>query len=287
MIRIDPAGAQPRDPAWQKWVAAARERRRKLEELGRASPESASKEIDEKFYKAQRVALLDIFHGKCAYCESFLEANQRTGDVEHYRPKGRVTELDGRLVYVEDPAGARRQHPGYYWLAYEWTNLLPACSACNRPGKDAAGSSAGKWDRFPVASYRAFTPEDLAREDPLLLNPWSDEPNEHLKFDTSTGIISWRSDRGKHTVDILGLNRRGLPEDRLRAVDRARAQFRSWTTAIQHRFPADGAREQVDRFIRGLEPYSAIGVLAMREEKDRMDTEWGSAFGSPPAGGGG
>ena len=40
-----------------------------------------------------------LFHGKCAYCETFYSASAPV-DVEHYRPKGAVS---------EDPS-----HPGYY-----------------------------------------------------------------------------------------------------------------------------------------------------------------------------
>lgn len=61
--------------------------------------------------------LEELFHGKCAYCESRYSST-RPMDVEHYRPKGRVAESEG--------------HPGYYWLAAEWTNLLPSCIDCNR-----------------------------------------------------------------------------------------------------------------------------------------------------------
>ena len=70
-------------------------------------------------YKADEVKrrLEDLFHGKCAYCESFYAA-QAPVDIEHYRPKGAVE---------DDP-----DHPGYWWLAMAWENLLPSCIDCNR-----------------------------------------------------------------------------------------------------------------------------------------------------------
>ena len=64
-----------------------------------------------------RRALEKLFHFKCAYCESSI-ANQ-DWDVEHFRPKGRVAE--------------REKHTGYYWLAYEWTNLYPSCTGEDGP----------------------------------------------------------------------------------------------------------------------------------------------------------
>ncbi|MEF9674035.1 hypothetical protein QNM99_25505 [Pseudomonas sp. PCH446] len=42
-------------------------------------------------------------------------------DVEHYRPKGAVSE--------------DASHPGYWWVAMDWDNLLPSCIDCNRKRK--------------------------------------------------------------------------------------------------------------------------------------------------------
>ncbi len=41
----------------------------------------------------------------------------RPVDVEHYRPKNAVADTE---------------HEGYWWLAMDWTNLLPSCIDCNR-----------------------------------------------------------------------------------------------------------------------------------------------------------
>ena len=57
--------------------------------------------------------------GKCAYCERSL--NGDFGAVEHFRPKGGYQ--------IEDEKYLRK--PGYYWLAYDWNNLLYSCSECN------------------------------------------------------------------------------------------------------------------------------------------------------------
>jgi uncharacterized protein (TIGR02646 family) len=91
-----------------------------------------------------RSVLFDAFLGKCAYCEVQFVLDQ-TGDVEHFRPKaGVVDEHDQRV-----------DHPGYYWLAYEWSNLLPSCSKCNRLTKTKDGRRVGKGERFPVMGRRA------------------------------------------------------------------------------------------------------------------------------------
>ena len=93
--------------------------------------------------------LTNVFYERCAYCESPLEFDRYLGDAEHYRPKGSVTwkkDLTSPKVKARCnlPDGSEIDHPGYFWLAYDWWNLVPACSACN--------SGAGKVDQFPVRS---------------------------------------------------------------------------------------------------------------------------------------
>ena len=75
-----------------------------------------------KIYKDATVksALEKLFHGKCAYCETKYEANQPV-DIEHYRPKSAYM-VDGKLT-----------KPGYWWLAADWTNLLPSCIDWSSP----------------------------------------------------------------------------------------------------------------------------------------------------------
>lgn len=157
-----------------------------------------------KIYKRPEIKQLlqDMFHGKCAYCETFYSAAQPM-DVEHYRPKGAVSEDDS--------------HDGYWWLAMKWDNLLPSCIDCNRKRKqitpvgdvrqvaliqngstDFSQSSVqatGKKDSFPITETgeRVFDPPNgaqdaltataspsLLKEEPLLLNPCADQPGTHL-----------------------------------------------------------------------------------------------------------
>src|SRR5258707_9682786 len=68
--------------------------------------------------------LVNVFYRKCAYCEfDYLPAAY--GDAEHYRPKGQVS-IDGAIVHIDG-----KPHPGYYWLAYHWKNIVPSCEKCN------------------------------------------------------------------------------------------------------------------------------------------------------------
>lgn len=151
---------------------------------------------------AVKAELERLFYGKCAYCESFYGSTQPV-DVEHYRPKGEVEGIG--------------DHPGYYWLAMDWNNLLPSCIDCNRRRQQrapdaAVGSvvkllSSGEFDRtkkislgkssaFPLETEvgRARRPADqLQAERRLLIDPASDNPREHLTFhvdrDNPIGLI--------------------------------------------------------------------------------------------------
>lgn len=208
-------------------------------------------------YKAEGVKkrLEELFHGKCAYCES-LYASQAPVDVEHYRPKGRVKD--------------EHAHPGYWWLASEWTNLLPSCLDCNRRRKQAvptisadlsvlyAGMMTGKQDSFPVLGTRATgEPDDLVGERALLLDPTRDDPDEHLAFwlvgDRAAGLVypaplggvaagppilpavvedaatigdhasaAGVSVRGAISIQVYGLNRLRLVQERARLLQQLR-----------------------------------------------------------------
>ena len=162
-----------------------------------------------------RKALEELFHRKCAYCETRLP--EVSWDVEHYRPKGRVAESQG--------------HPGYYWLAYTWSNFLAACPACNQSRRDlptwsdpATGAAAGKVDQFPLRdeSKRAKKPTDpLEQESPLLLNPCLDDPTPEFKFNPKGQILEMGgSDRLKATLKICNLQRKRLGDARRKIVER-------------------------------------------------------------------
>ena len=178
-----------------------------------------------------RERLTEVFHGKCAYCETYYRATQ-PADIEHFRPKGGVT-IDGTKL----------QPPGYWWLASDWSNLLPSCSDCNRPRQQdfPAGMprTAGKANRFPVASERtrAAAPGQEARERRLLLHPYLDQPEEHLRFVTGTDTIrdgevepvrqaNGRASKiGATSIEVYALQRLGLIEHRRTVLRELRAHL--------------------------------------------------------------
>jgi uncharacterized protein (TIGR02646 family) len=141
-----------------------------------------------------KLHLFELFDRKCAYCESWV-LHVVPGDVEHYRPKRKVE---------EEPL-----HPGYYWLAYDFNNLLPCCPKCHQ--------ARAKMNHFPVRGFCAYCPEDFDKEEPLLLNPYKDDPAQHLYFppgeeDTYFGTVEGITDAGEKSVEIYHLNRADLVE---------------------------------------------------------------------------
>lgn len=145
------------------------------------------------------------YFNKCAYCERLQKA-----DIEHYRPKASVKDV---------------KHNGYYWLCYEWTNLLPACVKCNRDG--------AKLTHFPILGKRVKNPSFLANgqldlskskannrplkdEIPMLLHPEIDKPEDYFEFEIDSkgeGIRIKGKDalgRGEKTIEICRLNRQEL-----------------------------------------------------------------------------
>jgi len=208
--RTDKQG-QPIKPndAWFQQAQRATEKAK--EELGKHK-------ADRNIYAhlQVRMGLEILFHEKCAYCES--ELKNLEWEVEHFRPKGRVAE--------------RSDHPGYYWLSYEWTNFYPACKYCNQRRRDRPRwgdltfvVAGGKADQFPLADENTrvmshHQQDRLAQEQALLLDPCADQPEEEFRFDPK-GQIHERngSQRGKTTIEVCFLKRTRLRYLRKNVVD--------------------------------------------------------------------
>jgi len=222
VIRL-PSGEPPSD-AWRRRAEAATQ---KLMAAGSLSGRRFNKSI----IRGARAALFSMTHGKCAYCE--IKLTRQHGDVDHYRPIGCV---------AEDPT-----HPGYYWLAYDWENLLLSCQFCNQAHRAAGGAVGGKRDHFPLSpeSKRAMSPADsLDDEQPLLLNPRCDNPAEHLRY-TEIGSVMPLDDspRGRASCDFYDLNECQIVERRTERLQQIlRVALRLWL-ADDEDCLADAVRE--------------------------------------------
>jgi uncharacterized protein (TIGR02646 family) len=151
-------------------------------EIRLASTDAARKNAQDKYkHKDVKKALVDMFHGKCAYCESLI-THIDYGHIEHFKPKGT---------------------PAYYELAVEWDNLLLACGRCN--------GAENKGTKFPLADEGGplVNPVD---ENPSKHLRFDFDPQ--LKLANVLGI----SKRGETTRKTLGLNRPQLLEHRSKFV---------------------------------------------------------------------
>jgi uncharacterized protein (TIGR02646 family) len=189
-----------------------------------ANAGAAKKVFEFKAYKGSDVrdALQAMFHNKCAYCEFFYAPGMPL-DVEHYRPKAAYTDR------------GKQHKPGYWWLAMEWSNLLPSCIDCNRARAQEiveveGRMTAGKANQFPLArgSIRGTAANGVAKEKPLLLDPTVDDPAEYLEFLPNGGVRPKELDgkdsaRGRATIDVVALQRRGLVDGRMLTVIATRA----------------------------------------------------------------
>jgi len=148
-------------------------------------------------HPAVKNRLCESQHGKCAFCESKVKPVSH-GDVEHFRPKA------GYQQQATDELGK----PGYYWLAYEWTNLLFSCQMCNQQGKR---------NLFPLgdpADRATSHHDDLTKEAPLLIDPTHLDPESFIGFREEVAFARNGHSVGKATIETLGLNREPLREAR-------------------------------------------------------------------------
>lgn len=137
---------------------------------------------------------------KCCFCERTVGED---GHIEHFRPK----------AAVRATASASLSDTGYYWLAYEWKNLLLCCADCNVRHKA---------NLFPLAEEdkRALSHGDsLGEEQPLFIDPAdeSSDPEELIEWRDNIACARSGDARARTTLEALNLSgpkRDGLLEAR-------------------------------------------------------------------------
>lgn len=199
---------EPDSDIWKKWIRDCQEETKKaIDSVVRGEKPI----VNENLYKRDSIKKSYFvtkdapFYGRCAYCESPIADTQYI-QVEHFRPKAGVKDENGKVINLKDENGidTGKPHLGYYWLAYDWRNLLPSCAICNQP----------KSILFPVVGQHAQVPNEEVNEKPLLINPISeleeDNPEHHLSIDSETGIMYAvkESPRGAMCIKLFRLNER-------------------------------------------------------------------------------
>jgi uncharacterized protein (TIGR02646 family) len=162
-------------------------------------------EFDRNVYAhdSVREALSQAQHHKCCFCESKVR-HISDGDVEHFRPKARIRQA----------RNAPLERPGYYWLAYEWSNLYFACQFCNQRNKQALFPLEN-----PEARVRSHEQQDqLVHEQPSFIDPGVDDPEQLLGYRDGEPYAIEGNRRAKTTLQELELGRAHLMERRWEAV---------------------------------------------------------------------
>jgi uncharacterized protein (TIGR02646 family) len=204
--------------------------------------EFRSEEFKQSIYAHQSVktALIEAQHGKCAFCEKIVFD---AGTIEHYRPK----------TAVQQSRGGRIIKPGYYWLAYEWSNLLLCCGECNTGHKRIL---------FPLSnpSTRARCHTDnLASEDPLLINPAESDPQLHISW---RGVVPFSlDDYGSETINVLRLDNE---DERKDLLENRRSHL---ANLLSHRYILDIADELADS-PRGIALLERARLFLAESEED-------------------
>jgi 5-methylcytosine-specific restriction endonuclease McrA len=255
MIRIDQQ--QPEAPGLIRTQTYRRLIERLLQER-----ENHDFEERRKYISRLSKKLKGHYRNKCGYCETKVNAAGYL-TIDHYRPKKKV---------IEDTT-----HPGYYWLGYEWTNFVPACHGCN----------SAKGYHFPIDSQnggiRVMGPPMTAdqqldfdaclvdskihqEEQPLLLHPIVDIPQQHLIF-LPDGTVKGSTRRGNITVQVCGLCRGDLVTDRKDFIDRIfKALALSFRQFIDNEITKDVLYYELDKIFNKIRraqephrPYSQLG----------------------------
>lgn len=198
---------EPDSEIWKKWIRDCQEETQKV--IG--AFDRGEKPIISDLYKRKAIKNTYFasknapFYGRCAYCETPIADTQYI-QIEHFRPKAGIKNENGNVVNLKNSSGLETDipHHGYYWLTYDWHNLVPSCAICNQP----------KSTIFPVIGNHAQSVGEEVNESPLLINPISDldedNPENHLAVDFETGIMQPVNDspRGRACINLFNLNGR-------------------------------------------------------------------------------
>lgn len=205
-------------------------------------------EFDNKIYGHSTVkkALLTAHFEKCCFCERKIES----GHVEHFRGKGGHQQSETEKIVK----------PGYYWLAYEWSNLYLSCAKCN---------SSYKRNFFPLANpHQRATSHliDINQEEPLLVDPTKDNPEDFIEFIGYTPKAINGNKKGKETIKRTGLDRPFL-DNRRRDIYLLYKQL--YFAAQNPKIPASTRQEFINSIMEETKPeaqYSSMIKCAIRDK---------------------
>lgn len=251
---------------------------------------------DSHWGKLKDWLLKEFFNDKCAYCETIMD--RATYHAEHYRPKGEVSVKDfeknkATKVQIENPLGELVEHPGYFWLAYNWKNLLPSCQNCNTydgkgiqfpalkghvflkkiDPKDVKTLHIGYLESKKFPGYYYLDPEDLnSFEDPQLLHPYFDDPKKYLVFGIRGTIAALDGcEKGKDSINVYNLRDERIRQARQAEQENASRLVGSFFSSIlsdskTQTIVDDDIKQQIKSYTSGRAKYSAAAMWLIRNK---------------------
>lgn len=220
-----------------------------------------------EFWSEIKIVFMRLQHFKCVFCERPL-AGEQVGaveqDVEHFRPKGRVTAWPKKKGPKYTFSTGAADPKGYYWLAYDLQNYAASCKPCN---------STLKSDGFPIAAAARGPPLSSvgslhASETPFLIYPIGDIDDDPEELITFNGIVvqaKATDEAGKRraqvTIDFFKLNEREeLWHQRAHIIRSMFDAFDISRTALDH----DRRQDALDTLDNMTDPQSPHTSCARR-----------------------
>jgi hypothetical protein len=140
-------------------------------------------------------ALKERQFNKCCFSE--VKFSGEYPDIEHFRPKKRVDNYDTK----------EQLFPGYYWLAYEWSNLFYCKAVIN---------TTYKRNFFPLYNEleRNRTHHDTFIEKSIFIDPSIEDPRNFIRFEMDEPVGIDKEGRGLFNIINLGLRDTSFADDR-------------------------------------------------------------------------
>jgi len=260
---------EPDTIEWKKWRKDCQKNTADLIKLVQSGNRP---KIRKSLYKRQKKVYFNTegaFFGKCAYCEGPIKTHD---DLDHFRPIRKVTDENDKVIKIRDKRGRLIEHPGYYWLAYDWKNLLPSCKECNSPSTQK-GTPIGKRNRFPVAGNHECNPNDRKKGKALLVHPVFDRPKVHFSWDQSKKLIFARTKKGEICIKIFGFyDREALiiswAEEYNNVIKDLSSALNPNLTSEQRRINTKNIKNDIEK---GKRKYSLVAREALKEYRSLLE----------------
>jgi hypothetical protein len=214
---------------------------------------------------AIRGALWGIGYMKCWYSEASLQECE--GHVEHYRPKKRLS-------------GAG--HRGYWWRAFDWTNLRLAHPTVNRRKTDyLTGKRVGKGSYFPLRdeARRANNLAEEVNEEPVLLDPINPVDTRLIYFSEESGAPrprytaeqnEWFHRRAEESIDYYHLDEASWNAKRADLMAEVRELCKQLETlAVQQPRNDNAYNQKIDEIVDYISPFAEFSSVCLQIVRER------------------